>query len=346
MTRLAIVLVSYNSKAMMKPCLDSLLSQSDSPEIVVVDNQSSDGTLEWVRHHFSTVRTVEMGFNAGYGAAANCGIAASEAGIVMVANPDTVFEPGSVEQMVRTVQQYPAAFVMPKLVQPDGTINAVGLSMHVSGLASCVGLGQPADSCSGVFPVLLLSGAVVVAHRTTWAKVGGFDPEIFMYMEDVELSLRARSMGCGLFCDADAVVEHDYSINLTPRKFAWLEQHRMWTLLKLLSVNSLVRLLPALILTSAATWAFAIAKGPDYVAARAKAVWWLMRRFNRLHRERMRLGRLPLRADHIILTSMTPRLPLQQLVAASLGDKLAGPVNRVYAALLPKTRAVGRENAL
>lgn len=343
MKPLAAVLVSYNSRGVLGPCLTSLFCEGlTETDVVVVDNASTDGTPDWLRQEFPRVRVIDQGYNAGYGVAANRGIEAAAAEAVLLANPDTIFQPHSVGRLLKALADHPAGFITPKLLLPDGRINACGNLMHLSGITSCQGYGEPADRYRGTFPVFLLSGAVVLARRETWARSGGFDPEIFLYMEDAELSLRARMLGIESYCAADAAVIHDYRLNLSADKFQWLERHRLWTIYKLYTLPSLLALLPSLLLVSGMTWMFALMKGPRYVAARFKADWWLWSHLHRLWNGRRQFQRVKTQPDQSMLTSLQPNLPLAQLMSGSkLSQSLSRAVTAAFAVLRPRARTSG-----
>lgn len=286
-------------------------------EIIVVDNASIDGTPQWLRAQFPWVTLIHQGCNAGYGSAANTGIKAARAKAVMVANPDTLFREGSLEQLMAALNRYPRAFINPKLVLPDGRINALGNIMHISGITSCHRYGEPCESFTGILPIPLLSGAAILAARDVWVQLRGFDPHIFLYMEDAELSLRARLLGLELYCAADAEVVHDYSLKLTPVKFQWLEQHRLWTVLKIYSWSTLWRLSPALIVAGGLTWLFALLRGGAYLGARLRASLWVWRHLDQLFAERRGFHGLKQTPDQSIIGALSPELPTRQLVARS-----------------------------
>jgi GT2 family glycosyltransferase len=330
LSQLSIILVSYNSRADLAESLPSLLSQAgEDVDLLVVDNHSTDDTVPWLKQAYPTVRMLCLSENQGYGQAANAGIRASVSEWVMVANADTRFQPGALSRLLDAARRYPTALLTPKLVLSDGRINALGNVMHVGGITSCGHYGDDADRFQGIIPVPLLSGAVILARRDTWLTLKGFDPAIFLYMEDAELSLRARLLGFDLYAVADAVVVHDYHLRLTPQKFQWLEQHRRWTLLKLYSARTLWRLWPALFLTELLTWGFAITKGPGYLKARFNADRWFIRRLPQLWRARWSFQRQKRLNDEAVLMWLTQELPWGQLTTSRFAIGLGGLLCRL-----------------
>ncbi|MCY0899346.1 MAG: glycosyltransferase family 2 protein [Firmicutes bacterium] len=324
MILLSIVLISFNSRRDLAQGLPYLFAQSVDPlEVVVVDNGSQDGTVAWLRDTYPAARVVSLSQNLGYGAAANVGIGESHGAWVMVANPDTRFMPGSLQALLEVARQRPDALLTPKLVLADGRVNALGNVMNMGGIASCWHYGEDAAGYRGVLEVPLLSGAAILAHREIWTRLGGFDPAIFLYMEDVDLSLRARLLGLRLYAVADAVVVHDYALRLTPAKLRWLEQHRQWTLLKIFRLRTLWKLAPAILLTNAMTWGFAWTRGLPYLKARLQADLWLWGHLAQLVRARRQFQPQRRREDTIVLTGLTLDLPWSQIEARAWTRRLA-----------------------
>lgn len=326
----------------MGSCLDSLFSQTNvpAPEIIVVDNDSTDGTPQWIQAAFPSVMVIQQGTNDGYGSAANTGIQAARSDAVLVANPDTIFRDGSLAGLLEALAQYPRALINPKLLLPDDRINAVGNIMHVSGITSCNEYGTAQQRFHGILPISLLSGAAILASREVWTGLNGFDPDIFLYVEDAELSMRARLLGLELYCAADAEVVHDYALQLTPAKYQWLEQHRLWTVFKLYSWSTLFKMFPVLLLASGLTWLFAFVKGGPYVASRFRASVWVWRHAKRLLEAHREFGSIKQVSDHEIVKTLVPELPLSQLVAESrVIGRLSQLVTVVFRVLSPGGRA-------
>ncbi|MHB1627503.1 MAG: glycosyltransferase family 2 protein, partial [Bacilli bacterium] len=252
--------------------------------------------------------------NGGYALGNNLGVQAARGEYVLLLNPDTEAYPGAVEAMLRGAQDNPGAAVTPKLLTSDGKINACGSTMHYTGITTCNGIGESPDSYHGVFDVLLLSGAACLMPRSMWDQTGGFDAEFFMYMEDVELSLRLRMRGFRILCAADAIVVHHYDFALNERKFYYLERNRLIMLMKCYQLRTFRKLFFGLLLTELATWSFAMLKGRKYALARLRGYRWILRNARYLARERRREQHARRVSDAALLTQMDRDLKFGQLV--------------------------------
>ena len=309
------VVVAYHSRGDLARCLPALWAQEGVRlQVVVVDNAPGDGTADWLRAAWPAVQVVTAPGNGGYAGGNNLGARHATGAYLCFLNPDTEPAPGALREMVRVAEAHPGALITPKLLLPDGQVNACGTEMHYAGLTTCAGLGGRAADCSGVRPVLLVSGAAFLLRRADWEAVGGFAEEFFMYLEDADLSLRARLLGHEVLCAADAVVWHHYRLAMRPEKLFLLERNRLLLLLRVYEGSTLWRLAPGIALAGLATWAYALLRGPAYVAARGRAVVWVWRHralWGASRRQIQRTRRVP---DTVLLAGMRIGLPYAQLV--------------------------------
>ena len=324
---LSVILVAYRSLNDLERCLPTLYCEgSEGLEVIVVDNGPDDGTAAWLERTYPHVKRLAADSNGGYSGGNNAGLEAATGEFVLILNPDTELHPGARAELVAAARRHPDALITAKLLQADGTLNACGLQMHYTGVSSCRGLGERAAAHAGVHPVPLLSGAAFIAARKVLKKLGGFAPGYFMYHEDVDLSLRAKLRGYRILCAGDAHVTHHYALSMSPTKFYYLERNRLLTLLRVYEAQTLRRLAPALLLTELLTWAFALLKGPRYLAARARAYSWLWQRRASWRAERRALQRQRTLTDAQLLVGSLTELPFKQLVSSR---RLARFLNRV-----------------
>lgn len=319
---LSILIVTYNSMKHLGPCLEAVSETRTDHEIVIVDNGSSDGTLTWLHENHPRCKVIEAA-NGGYAMGNN--IAAAHAGgeFFLVLNPDTVVSAGAVDHMVSLISADRDSIITPKLLQHDGTVNTCGTTMHFTGITSCNGLGERAENYSGVFASLILSGAAFLISREAWEAVQGFDPAFFMYMEDVDLSLRLRLLGYRILCDAEATVYHDYTLRLEPRKLFYLERNRLMMIAKVYEGRTWRRLLPGLVMAELATWSYSVMKGPRFVWARFMAYVWVMARLPYILVTRSTVQAQRRVRDASLLSLMSPVLPYYSLTKSSMAKNLS-----------------------
>ncbi|ADH64774.1 glycosyl transferase family 2 [Allomeiothermus silvanus DSM 9946] len=333
---LSVVLVSYESRTDLERLLPTVFTQGLELEVLVVDNHPGDGTADWLRIAYPSVRVIPRPDNPGYAGGNNTGITEARSRYVLILNPDTELHPGALGVLLEAIRAHPQALIGAKLLNPDGTVNAAGNQMHYSGITTCRGLLAPAERHRGLEPVPLLSGAALIAAKETWVELGGFDEDYWMYLEDTDLSLRARLRGYPLLCANDALITHHYRLGMNSRKFYYLERNRLLTLCKVYQERTLRQMAPALLLTEFATWGFALLKGPAYLAARWRGYTWLYRNRERIRQKRAEVQKTRVIPDATLLEDALTHLPFEQLTnppLAGLLDRLTRPL---YALLRPR----------
>src|SRR5262249_40202839 len=152
---------------------------------------------------------------------------------LVVVNPDTEAAPTFVEALVDTLERHPrAGLVTAQVVYFDDrtTINTCGTDVQLSGVSYCRRLGRRTSACTADEEVAAISGCGFAARRSVIRELGGFVEELFLYVEDTDLSLRARLAGYEVWHASGAVLYHKYDVKMTPRKFFYLERNR-WLML-------------------------------------------------------------------------------------------------------------------
>ena len=188
---------TFNGRDRLRQALESIRNQSRRCEVVVVDNASDDGTAEMVRAEFPDCGLFELDRNRGFGQALNEAIAATGSGPVMVLNNDVVLQPDFVEQMMAVFERG-APVVCGVLVRSadPGLIDSAGVVADRRTLMAFDYLeGSPVAQVAAAGPPLGATGGAALYDRDAFNSVGGFDPEIFAYYEDLDLALRLRSAG-------------------------------------------------------------------------------------------------------------------------------------------------------
>ncbi|HYP41807.1 MAG TPA: glycosyltransferase family 2 protein [Chloroflexia bacterium] len=218
---LSIIIVSWNVRDLLTQCLTALSSDEVRGalrvEIIVVDNASTDGSAD-AASAFPGVRLIANKRNLGYGRANNQGFQAAQGNYLMVLNPDTVPQAGSLEALVKFAETHPrTGIVAPRLLNVDMTVQPAAfhfptllmaaidlfpLPRIVPGrvrqwlAASALNGRYPGESkATQPFRIDHPLGACMLINRRAYECVSGFDPAIFMYSEEVDLALRFAGTG-------------------------------------------------------------------------------------------------------------------------------------------------------
>jgi N-acetylglucosaminyl-diphospho-decaprenol L-rhamnosyltransferase len=248
----AVVVVCHDSAEEAPATLRALRAQLEpDDEVVVVDNDSGDGTPSIVRQADPRATVIETGRNLGFAGGCHVGARASQAPLLLFLNPDAVPAPGCIDALRAIAAERPewAAWQALVLLADGVRVNTAGNLVHWLGFGWAGGMGRPVGEIDGSpHEVGFASGAALVIRRETWDAVGGFDERYFMYGEDLDLSLRLRLRGWGVGVVPAARVAHDYAFAKGDYKWFYLERNRWWTLLGAYPGRLLLVIAPALAL--------------------------------------------------------------------------------------------------
>lgn len=206
----AVAVISYNTCDILRDCLTSVMLEAPTT-VVVVDNGSTDGSIEMIRREFPAVHLVTDATNPGYGAAANRAVTECARPYILLLNSDTMLHPGSIAALRDYMEQHhDAGVVGPRLVNPDGSLqpscfafpSAAFLFVEHSPFRAAARLlprmrrhffiGWPHTEARAVPWVV---GAALLMRREAFDAVGGFDASFHMYYEEVDLAYRMEAAG-------------------------------------------------------------------------------------------------------------------------------------------------------
>jgi GT2 family glycosyltransferase len=223
MTRMAVAIVNWNTRDLLRDCLRSLAEQG-ALDIVVVDNGSTDGSPEMVRAEFPHVILEIDHTNPGYGAAANRACARCRGEYILVLNSDTVLRPGSIAALTAYLDAHPkAGIVGPRLLNPDGSLQRS--CFPFPGPWVPLFKRQPFAAIADLVPSLReahpgrfahdtarrtpwVLGAALAVRRTAFEAIGGFDASFVMYYEEVDLCYRMLQAGWETHFTPSAEIVH------------------------------------------------------------------------------------------------------------------------------------------
>jgi GT2 family glycosyltransferase len=164
-----------------------------------------------------------------------------------------------------------------------------------------------------------VSGAAFVIRRDLFERLGGFDESFFLYMEDTDLSWRARLAGYRCICVPSSIVFHDYVLHFGPEKTFYQERNRYLMLLKSLRWRTFPVLLPALLLAEVVTWGFVLLREPQRLANKMRAYAWILRNWTAVLQSRQQTQALRMVRDRDLLTQCEWRLAYEQTVNGPVG---------------------------
>lgn len=208
---ITVIIPNWNRAELLRACLQSLAEQTEPCQVVVVDNGSTDGSVPMVRLTFPTVQILELGANLGFARAVNRGIQGVKTRYVALLNNDTKADPHWIAAALQAFSTYPDhwffASRMVDFFNPD-VLDSAGDCYSKTGMPCKRGAGEPSAHYREVEPVLGASAGAGFYRRELFDRIGLFDEGFHMYLEDVDLSLRAQLTGYRCLYIPAAVVHH------------------------------------------------------------------------------------------------------------------------------------------
>jgi GT2 family glycosyltransferase len=196
--KVSIIVVNWNGSAMLLECLESLCTQSHSDrEIILVDNGSTDSSVQLTRQNFPSVKIVELAANMGFTGGNAAGFNHADGEFIALANNDTVLKQSWLENLVRPMlEDQTVGICASKVVFRNGrSINSAGDGLTTGGVGFNRGLGKAATLFSQTEYVFGGCGAAVLYRRRMLDEIGFFDDDFFLYDEDTDLNCRAQLAG-------------------------------------------------------------------------------------------------------------------------------------------------------
>jgi GT2 family glycosyltransferase len=323
MTTVSFVIVTHNSATALGTTLPALGGQlAAGDELIVVDNESSDGTAERARELVPGATVIESGGNLGYGGGNNLGASSAKGELLVFLNPDVTAQPGFRDAIAAPADDGSGWGAWQGLVTAESgkVVNTRGGVIHFTALAWAGGAGEALPSGPPPEPGFV-SGACLAIPRASFQALGGFSEEFFLYHEDVDLSLRVRLAGGRLGVAAGAVVDHHYEFDKGPAKWRYLERNRWATLIRTYPAALLTLVFPALIATDLALWPIALVGG--WGRQRLLALFDFLRSLPRLIGERRVIQRDRRIGSREFAAALTPALDSPYLGRASRSRALA-----------------------
>jgi GT2 family glycosyltransferase len=291
MTLVSVVIVNFNGGDSIIKCIRALYRQKvPIEEIIVVDNGSTDGSPDRIRLKFPEVKLVELGENKGAPKARNIGLQLSTTELVLILDDDVYLEEDCLHHMLKAYRRNQPTVICPRvvLIPESGIVQADGAAAHFLGTMILRHGYLPVEKAPAE-PTSVdgCLSACLLVHRARVLEAGGFDEDYFIYLEDLEFSIRLRAFGHHFICEPAAVVYHDRGLGTPglsfrgkgkyPSRRAYLTlRNRLITIFVHYRIRTLAVLMPALAFYELACLVITLLRGLGAEWARA----WLWQVYN------------------------------------------------------------------
>ena len=274
---ISIVIVNWNGVHLLRPCFDALRRQTEQRfGIIVVDNGSTDGSIEWVAEQ-SNVSLIRNGTNRGFAPATNQGIRASTTPFVALLNNDTEADPRWLESLLKVMDNPRVGSANGVLLfagQPD-MVQSAGIAIDRAAIAwdRFGGLPRTHPTVQQPAEIFGATGGAALYRRAMLDKIGLLNERYFAYLEDVELAWRAQKAGWQCHYVPEAIVLHHTSATAgegSPFKQQLLGRNKVW----LVAQHAPLKDLPLILLYDlmAVGWALVRRRNPHHLLGRVRAL--------------------------------------------------------------------------
>ncbi|MCX6164295.1 MAG: glycosyltransferase family 2 protein, partial [Ignavibacteriae bacterium] len=207
-------------------------------EVLVVDNNSSDNSLDLIKSQFKDVKIINTGYNAGWGVGCNIGIEESKGELISVINNDAFLDNACIEEMVKAIllkNDYGSCACKILLSDENEKIEVVGLSIYKDGMAISRGRHENKTEYSKSEEVFCASDCVCLYRREMLNEIGLYDPDFFMYANDSDIGWRQQLYGWKCIYNPMALAYHAHSKsagNYSDFKAFYVERNRLYVAFK------------------------------------------------------------------------------------------------------------------
>jgi len=266
-----IIIVTYNAQDYLKDCLGSVFSflpKEQAVNVVVVDNNSSDGTIDFIKENYPQIKLIENKKNLGFAGGNNLGMKYAidrGADYIYLLNQDTIVEEGWLDKVLSLAESDSQAGAVQSLLMlwPEKErINSWGNEIYFLGLGFAGGYRKLNHKKNKLEKkeIAYPSGAAVLLRVNILKEIGLFNSEFFMYHEDLDLGWRMNLAGYKILLAPESIVYHKYEFSRSIKKYYFMERNRFWVLLQNYKWLTLILFLPALIVMNLGLL-FSAAKG-------------------------------------------------------------------------------------
>jgi len=245
----SVVIVNWNGLHYLQDCLTSLRACSERLEIIVVDNASTDGSIEYLKQQ-ADVQLITNSSNLGFAEGNNLGMRQATGDFVLLLNNDTIVERNFLAPLLQAMADPHVGACQCKTLTPTDPpmIDAYGSCMTWTGFLLHHKYGQPDVPATPPFEIFAAKAAAFLLRRAALDDAGDFDPDFFAYLEDSDLSWRLWLAGWKIMCVPESVVFHvaGATARKLPSEVVMFHSYknRIAMLVKNLSPGGLVRIVP------------------------------------------------------------------------------------------------------
>ena len=201
----SVIIVNYNGKNHLEKCLESLMKVDyEKYEVILIDNNSTDDSIEFVKNVYPSVIIIKLEKNYGFAEPNNIGAKNAKGELLLFLNNDTVVNPNFIQELIKVINlDSKIAICQSLLLKPNGEVESSGDFIDILGRAF-----MSKEKVTEVKEILSARGACMLVRKNIFWELGGFDKNFFASFEDIDLSWRAWIWGYKIVLVPNSIVYH------------------------------------------------------------------------------------------------------------------------------------------
>lgn len=291
--KISIIIVNYNGQKYLHDCLSSIENNPGGLyEVILVDNASSDNSVNFVKENFPKIKIIQNNENLGFASGSNIGIRQVKGEFVLLLNNDTIVEKNFLGNFIRAFDEIPnLGCVQPKIVlmKDNNTLDSCGSYLTDTSFLYHYGYNkdQSLDKYNHPFPIFSVKGVAILTKKEIIEKIGLFDDDFWCYFEETDFCNRLWLAGYECWYYPKVKIFHAAGgTTLTYFQNNYIQFHNFKNKLASFIMNfeaiTLLKFLPIYLVINFFLGIFFLIKlKPKYFAFLIKALWWNMTHFKR-----------------------------------------------------------------
>lgn len=203
--KVSVIIVNYNGKILLKRCLESLSNiDYDNFEIILVDNNSTDNSIDYVRKNYPSIILIQLDSNQGFAKPNNLAAQVAKGEYLLFLNNDTITTPNFISEMIKVLyHDTTIAICQSMLLKPDGSIDSSGDFIDELGVAY-----NSKTKINIMREISSARGASMLIRKNIFDKLNGFDEKFYVSFEDIDLGWRTWILGYRIVLVPSSIVYH------------------------------------------------------------------------------------------------------------------------------------------
>ncbi|MCD4760355.1 glycosyltransferase family 2 protein [bacterium] len=325
--KVIVIVASFNGQEYWPGLLPLLVEEQYNDfevGIIVVDNNSNDGSADYIEKKFPAVKVVRNGENLGFVGANNIGYQQAKkygADYIYLLNQDTVITPGFLQPLHNFAKQNNFGSLQSKLKlwSKKDRINTLGNAIHYLGFGYGTETNKVDKHNSEIKKINYCSGAGVFISMKALKDLGClFDETMFMYLEDLDLGWSLNLLGYDNYLVPASVIYHKYEFSRGMKQYYWFERNRLWVMLKNYKFGTLLLIFPVWLIMELGQLALAVVNKRFWQKIRAYFFLFSPRQIKVLMKKRKYIQNKRIRSDRQVVGKFTGLILFQPLDSLAL----------------------------